>query len=75
MIIDAHHHLWQTARNDYHWMRREDVVLSRDYMPADLYPILYLDALVVKVRQDRSVRRNRPLPVPCWRKRSRARSP
>ncbi|WEK51546.1 MAG: amidohydrolase family protein [Candidatus Kaistia colombiensis] len=40
MIVDAHHHLWSAARGDYHWMSPDDPVLGRDYLPADLAPLL-----------------------------------
>ncbi|TPM36091.1 amidohydrolase family protein [Mesorhizobium sp. B2-3-4] len=40
MIIDAHHHLWQPARGDYHWMRGATDILLRDYMPRDMAPLL-----------------------------------
>jgi L-fuconolactonase len=40
MIIDAHHHLWQPARGDYHWMRGAPDILARDYMPQDMAPLL-----------------------------------
>lgn len=41
MKIDAHHHFWRTARGDYGWLTAERVpALYRDYMPADLAPLL-----------------------------------
>lgn len=40
MIIDAHHHLWQPARGDYHWMQGAPDILLRDYMPHHLEPLL-----------------------------------
>lgn len=40
MIIDAHHHLWDPARGDYHWMTPEVAVLARPYGPDDLRPQL-----------------------------------
>ena len=39
-ILDTHHHFWQPARGDYHWMPKDDPILSRDYMPADMAPFL-----------------------------------
>jgi len=36
-MIDAHQHFWQPGRFDYPWMTED---LSRDYLPADLAPIL-----------------------------------
>lgn len=40
MRIDAHQHLWNPARGDYGWMPKDDPVLARPYMPADLAPHL-----------------------------------
>jgi len=40
MIIDAHQHFWQLSRGDYGWLRPEAGPLYRDYLPADLAPIL-----------------------------------
>lgn len=40
MIIDAHHHLWQVSRGDYHWMSPDVPVLARDYLTEDLRPVL-----------------------------------
>ncbi|KQZ12641.1 amidohydrolase [Mesorhizobium sp. Root554] len=40
MIIDAHHHLWRPERGDYGWMTGAPDVLLRDYLPADLEPLL-----------------------------------
>ena len=39
-MIDAHQHFWQVGRFDYPWMSSELGVLYRDYLPADLAPIL-----------------------------------
>jgi L-fuconolactonase len=39
-VIDAHHHFWQVARGDYHWMSPAEPVLYRDYGPDDLAPLL-----------------------------------
>lgn len=39
-MIDAHHHLWQAARGDYHWMTPSVPVLARDYLADDLRPHL-----------------------------------
>jgi L-fuconolactonase len=41
--IDAHQHFWQPARGDYGWLAVDDPVLvplQRDFLPADLAPIL-----------------------------------
>jgi L-fuconolactonase len=40
MRIDSHQHYWKVSRGDYHWMTPEVPVLYRDYLPADLRPIL-----------------------------------
>src|SRR5215510_13166467 len=39
-MIDAHQHFWQLGRFDYPWMSKDLGVLYRDYLPADLNPIL-----------------------------------
>lgn len=40
-VVDAHHHFWQVARGDYHWMTAETgLPLRRDYLPEDLAPLL-----------------------------------
>ncbi|HET6974089.1 MAG TPA: amidohydrolase family protein [Pyrinomonadaceae bacterium] len=39
-MIDAHQHFWQPRRFDYPWMSEDLGVLYRDYLPADLAPIL-----------------------------------
>jgi L-fuconolactonase len=39
-IVDAHQHYWDLARFSYPWMTPDLGVLERDYLPADLEPIL-----------------------------------
>src|SRR5678816_2179983 len=39
-MIDSHQHFWQLGRFDYPWMSKDLGVLYRDYLPADLSPIL-----------------------------------
>jgi len=39
-MLDAHQHFWQVGRFDYPWMSKDLGVLYRDYLPADLAPIL-----------------------------------
>ena len=39
-MIDAHQHFWQVGRFDYPWMTSELGVLYRDYLPAELEPVL-----------------------------------
>lgn len=38
--IDAHQHYWRPERGDYFWMPKDDLVLTRQYSPRDLEPIL-----------------------------------
>jgi L-fuconolactonase len=38
--IDAHQHFWSLARGDYGWLRPELAPLYRDFLPADLAPLL-----------------------------------
>ena len=40
LMIDAHQHFWQLGRFDYPWMSKDLGILYRDYVPADLAPIL-----------------------------------
>ncbi len=39
MRIDSHQHFWNLAAVDYFWMPKDHPVLSRNYLPADLWPI------------------------------------
>jgi L-fuconolactonase len=39
-MIDAHQHFWQVGRFDYPWMKSGNEVLYRDYLPAQLEPVL-----------------------------------
>jgi L-fuconolactonase len=39
-MLDAHQHFWTVARGDYAWMPPDHPVLSRDYGPEDLAPLL-----------------------------------
>ena len=39
-MIDSHQHFWQVGRFDYPWMTSDLGVLYRDYLPAELEPIL-----------------------------------
>ncbi|WP_417670386.1 amidohydrolase family protein [Roseibium sp.] len=38
--IDAHQHFWQIARGDYGWLTPDLKPLYRDFLPADLQPLL-----------------------------------
>lgn len=40
MIVDAHQHFWQVGRFDYPWMTSDLGILYRDYLPAELEPVL-----------------------------------
>lgn len=40
MLIDAHHHLWRIARNDYGWLTPDVGFLYRDYEPSHFKPML-----------------------------------
>ena len=40
MKIDAHQHFWHPARDDYHWMPKDNDVLFRSYAPSDLFETL-----------------------------------
>jgi L-fuconolactonase len=40
MRIDAHQHFWDITKLDYPWMPPGDSVLRRNYLPADIAPIL-----------------------------------
>ena len=39
-MIDAHQHFWQVGRFEYPWMKIDNEVLYRDYVPAQLEPVL-----------------------------------
>ncbi len=40
MLIDTHQHFWKLDRGDYGWLTSELAPLYRDFMPADLKPLL-----------------------------------
>lgn len=40
MRIDAHQHYWQLGRSDYAWMQPQHAAIRRDFLPADLAPLL-----------------------------------
>ena len=40
MRIDSHQHYWDLKKFDYKWMPPGDSVLKKNYLPADLKPIL-----------------------------------
>jgi L-fuconolactonase len=41
MIIDAHHHLWKYSAAEYGWITPEMTVIRRDFLPADLEPLMH----------------------------------
>jgi L-fuconolactonase len=55
MRIDAHHHLWQYNRQEYGWIGPGLEALARDFLPADLAPLLAAagidGTIVVQARQ------------------------
>lgn len=40
MRIDAHQHFWQLERGDYGWLNAELSEIYRDFLPADILPLL-----------------------------------
>jgi L-fuconolactonase len=40
VIVDAHHHLWDTRRASYPWMTDDVAAIRRPFLPADLEPVL-----------------------------------
>ena len=40
MLIDAHQHFWKIDRGDYTWFTPAQAAIQRDFLPADLQPIL-----------------------------------
>ena len=40
MMIDAHQHFWALARGDYGWLTPDLAPIYRDFLPADLAPLL-----------------------------------
>ncbi|MBL8270839.1 amidohydrolase family protein [Steroidobacter sp.] len=40
MIVDAHQHFWSLGRGDYDWLTPQLEPLYRDFLPADLRPLL-----------------------------------
>jgi L-fuconolactonase len=58
--IDAHQHLWDYAANaaDYVWMSDAEHMLRRDFLPADLAPLLkqagYAGTVAVQAREMRA---------------------
>ena len=44
-MIDAHQHFWRITRNDYGWLTPALGTIYRDFMPADLSPLLQANAI------------------------------
>jgi len=42
MTIDAHHHLWKYSAAEYGWISPEMRTIRRDFLPADLEPLMHL---------------------------------
>ncbi|RKN75838.1 amidohydrolase family protein [Paenibacillus ginsengarvi] len=40
MYVDSHVHFWQPARGDYGWLKPDNSLLYRDYLPEQLLPEL-----------------------------------
>ena len=40
MIVDAHHHFWNPAREAMTWMTAEHAIIQRAFAPSDLEPLL-----------------------------------
>ena len=53
--VDAHHHLWRYDPAEYGWINEKMSVLRRDFLPADLQPLLdragVRGAIAVQARQ------------------------
>ena len=60
-MIDSHQHFWQVDRFDYPWMKRDNAVLYRDYLPAQLEPVLRANGVekTVVVQASNSVAESR----------------
>lgn len=61
-ILDAHQHFWAYNAYEYGWMSEGMVDLKRDYLPAELEPLL----LAVGVRGTIAVQARRPLTGTRW---------
>ena len=45
MRIDAHQHFWQYNSAEYDWIEEQMSLLRRDFLPADLQPLLLENAI------------------------------
>lgn len=48
-LVDAHQHYWRPARGDYGWLTPALGVLHRDWLPADLRPLLAASGVAATV--------------------------
>jgi L-fuconolactonase len=60
-MIDAHQHFWRVGRFDYPWMKSDNAILYRDYLPAQLKPELRANGVekTVLVQASNSVAESR----------------
>ena len=60
-MIDSHQHFWQVGRFDYPWMKSDNEVLYRHYLPAQLEPVLRRNSVeqTVLVQASNSVAESR----------------
>jgi L-fuconolactonase len=60
-MIDSHQHFWRVGRFDYPWMKSDNEVLYRNYLPAQLEPVLRENGLekTVLVQASNSVAESR----------------
>jgi L-fuconolactonase len=61
-MIDSRQHFWQLGRFDYPWMSKDLGVLYRDYLPADLAPILKQNGIEKTVL----IQASNSLAESCW---------
>ena len=56
MRLDAHQHYWKYSAEQYEWISEEMGALKRDFLPADLRPLLeregFEGSIAVQARQD-----------------------
>lgn len=56
MRLDAHQHFWKYSAEQYGWISNDMAVLKRDFLPADLKPLLAAEgfegSIAVQARQD-----------------------
>jgi L-fuconolactonase len=47
--IDSHQHFWRPARGDYEWLTPALASLYRDFLPADLAPLLAVNGIAATI--------------------------